>query len=160
MKYLLSTVLLVFSLSLYSQDIEFYAETNKDTLLVGNVMQLKFTILNGAGDFQAPNFDRLDIVSGPNVASSFSFVNGQSSQEMSYTYIIMPSQVGRFTIPSASLVTEEGTLVTKELSFTVLDNPDGIIEQESGFTRRQPSFVPQEPIEREQVKPKRKLKRI
>ena len=160
MKYFVSILLLTYCLSLQAQEIEFFVELSNDSIMIGNTSQLKFTILNGNGDFQAPSLEGLDVVAGPNVASSFSFVNGQSSQEMSYTYIIQPSELGTFTIPMAALVTDNGTIQTEEIQYMVVANPDGILQEGGQLSSRGPRLMPQQPMELDKVKPKKNLRRI
>jgi len=42
---------------LQSQDVVFKQELSYDTVYMGNALQIKYSIQNANGDFQAPDFD-------------------------------------------------------------------------------------------------------
>ncbi len=147
----------------WAQESSFTVDTSKDTLLMGNSFTVSFTIKNMNGDFDAPALDDFDIMAGPNVSSSFSFMNGQSSQEMSYSYILKPKVEGAVIIPPAYLVTDSETVETQEKLIFILPNPDGIIEQDGGIQQSISPFQtqPQVPIQpTPPTKPKRKVRKI
>ncbi len=145
----------------FSQEGSFTVSTSKDTLLMGNSFTVTFTIKNMNGDFDAPELDDFDIMAGPNVSSSFSFMNGQSSQEMSYSYLLRPRREGAIIIPSAYLVTDSDTVESAEKLIFVLPNPDGIIEQEGGIQQSISPYQPPIPVQpTTPAKPKRKVRKI
>jgi hypothetical protein len=146
---LMKTVLIICSYiliysSLQAQDVVFKQEISQDTILLGNVLEIRYTIENTQGDFQAPDFDGMTVVSGPNVSSQFSMINGKVSQSSSYTYFLMPQDVGTYQIHQANLENGENTWSTEPMTIIVLPNPDGIINQSKGFRFRQEIIVPQE----------------
>jgi len=104
-----------------------------DSVYLGNHLRVKFLMKNIAGDFQPPEFSGLNAISGPNVMSSFSSMNGKVSRYSSYEFILMPQEAGNYSIGSAELVTDEEVLYTDEVTIVVLDNPDGIIQENVGF---------------------------
>ena len=52
------------------QDEGFYLQLSKDTILAGNVLQISFVANNITGQFEAPDFDGLNVISGPNTSTS------------------------------------------------------------------------------------------
>ncbi|MEM9548949.1 MAG: BatD family protein [Bacteroidota bacterium] len=151
----------------FGQEDGFYLEVSSDTVLAGNMLQVSFVANNISGQFESPNLDKLNVVSGPNSSSSFSMVNGAVTQRASYSYNIYLEEIGEVFIPPAYLETEEGTLETEPMSVVVLPNPEGIIEQppsQSGIFEFSFPNRPYEPREKKgdskTKKKKRKIKRI
>lgn len=121
----------VISLAAFSQQAaKLTVEVSNDSILLGNYIEVKFTIENASvKNFEAPNFDGFTIVSGPNQSSSMMISNGNVSQTMTYSYYIEPVDVGNYFIQPAFVDTEEGALESIPLEVLVVDNPDGIIQQ-------------------------------
>lgn len=74
-------------------------------------LQETFTLsytLSGAElrDFQAPNFSNFRIVGGPNKSQSITMTNGSVARSISISYILLPQKIGTFTIPPATVVTD------------------------------------------------------
>ncbi len=157
--------LLVSSFS-FAQKTEFTLSVNKDTVLMNNLVRATYTMkqadLNG---FETPEFAHFQVVSGPNVSSSVSIVNGDRSQESSYSFYLKPDSPGIWTIPAVSVETEQGTVSTKAKDIVVLPNPEGIQEEDpqkqnglfDHFFNRSP--VPP-PVPAEPAKKKRKTYRL
>lgn len=149
-----------------AQEGRFFAQVSTDTILLGNVIQVTFVANNVAGKFEAPRFENLQVISGPNTSTSMSMVNGDVSQRASYTYILNSDDIGAFVIPPAYLDTADGALETEPIEIFVVPNPEGIIEQrpsQSGFFEfNVPSRSAPVPPTAPEVpnKKKRKLKKI
>lgn len=154
-----------------SQSLE--VELNSDSILLGNVISVNFHIKDTNGEFEAPDFEDMTIVSGPNVSSSVQIINGDMTSSKSVNFLLRPSEVGHYYIPPAYVIEDDYTLETEPLEFNVYPNPDGIIENpvmQNNFTLRSfewPSFdfgfgsERAIPKEKEQPgKPKQKLKKI
>lgn len=108
----------------------FEASVNKDTVYLGNSYQLSISLNNLEGEIDLPNLDDLGQVFGPSSQISSQYINGISSSQKSYTYIIKPYEVDRYIIPSISLYTRDSLFTTDILSIVVIDNPDGIIDEQ------------------------------
>lgn len=121
----------------HSQDAVFRTELSRDTILLGNVIELRYTIENIQGDYKAPRFDGFTMVSGPNVSSQFSMINGKVTQSSSYSYFLRPEETGVYTIDGAQLENGENVWHTDPVTIVVLPNPQGIIENPRGFGFRQ-----------------------
>ncbi len=164
-------ITLSISTGLYAQS--FVIETSSDSVLVGNYIIISFTAENLDGQFEAPDFDGMQVLSGPNVSNSIQIINGDKSTKATYTYHVQPPDVGIYTISPAYIVDEESTLETIPLVINVYPNPENIItppkssanefffnfDQFSPFGNRDDIHkVPTPPIPPK--KPKRKYKRI
>ena len=126
MKYLSLIGFLLLQFYSYSQDVDFKVEISTDSILMGNFMEVRFTIENGAGEFEEPSFDGFDIISGPNTSSTFNMINGNVTQKASYSFVIMPLKEGLLYIDPASFKTGKNTLETEPISIMVYPNPAGI----------------------------------
>lgn len=117
---------------------QFSIEVSNTEVLLGNYFQVTFTLKNAQGQkFEAPNFKDFDIVSGPNQSSSFSMMNGKTTQSISYTYYLQPKSIGSFYLEPAFIEADGKTMETQPIEIFVLDNPDGIIQQPKRKTPNQ-----------------------
>ena len=80
-----------------AQDFVFSMEVSGDSVLLGNYVELSYTIENAQGKFEPPSFEGLDIISGPNYSSSISINNGEMKSLESYSYYLAPPEVGVYT---------------------------------------------------------------
>ena len=125
-------LLLTFQVNAESIETEpqFSIEVSNTEILLGNYIEVKFTLKNAKGQkFEAPNFKDFDIVGGPNQSSSFSMMNGETTQSISYTYYLQPKASGNFYLEPAFIEADGVTLETQPIEIMVLENPDGIIEK-------------------------------
>jgi hypothetical protein len=139
MKYLIFFLLMTSAFAMNAQEIVFKVEVSSDSVLLGNTFEVRFTIENAGGDFDAPDFDGFDIVSGPNTSSSFSMVNGNVTQKASYAYRLRPVREGKLYIQPATFKTKNNTLETEPLIVFVHPNPDGVIDHD-GFDNQEDAF--------------------
>lgn len=143
MKKVLSSIFAIaLSVSLLSaqENAAFSVEVSSDSILMGNYIKVTFSLESAGGkNFQPPLFEGFDVMSGPNYSSSFSMVNGEVTQSVSYTYYLRPRGVGNYYIEPASIAVGEKVLETTPVSVTVVPNPDGVI-QEPEEKRELPGF--------------------
>ena len=101
-------ILLIFSnvCVTFAQSVEFKASAPAQ-VIIGRPFQLSYSVNQRAKDLRAPEFTDFDYVAGPytSQSSSTSFVNGKrtSSFQMTYTYTLLASKEGSFTIPPATI---------------------------------------------------------
>ncbi len=117
-----------------AQNASFTVTVSNDSILAGNQVAITFALQNGQGeDFYFPDFnDGLVKVGGPNVSSSMSIMNGQTSQSVSYTFYVAANEVGDFYVEPASVRVNDQYLETSPLLVRVYPNPDGIIQAPQG----------------------------
>lgn len=164
------TLLLCLSIACSIQGQSFELTVSSDSVLLGNYIEVKFVVENLDGKFEAPTFDGMEIISGPNTSSSIQIINEDRSSTTSYSFYVKPPDVGSYTVTPAYLILEEETRETIPLTINVYPNPDNIITTpESGshsfffefgndspfFQRTVPPTSPTPP-----VKPKRKYKKL
>ena len=161
-----SIVSLTFFASLWAQEnpSKFMVEVSTDSVLMGNYFEVKFTLENASGqNFEPPAFEDFNVVSGPNQSSNFTVVNGEMSQNISYTYYLEPLDIGSFYIQPASIETKDEVLETYPVEVFVLPNPDGIKQRPPQREDRHNLFDDYfgKPLPKEKMlpKPKKKKKR-
>lgn len=78
---------------------------------VGDKFRVQFTVnTQNVSSFSAPDFKGFDVIYGPSTStqSSFQIINGHTSQSSSitYTFVLMASNAGTFTINPATIQSE------------------------------------------------------
>ena len=82
-------------LAFSQEEAKLSVEISRDSILMGNYFEVKFTIENASVDnFEAPTFEGFTVVSGPNQSSSMMISNGVVKQSIAYSYYIEPQDVG------------------------------------------------------------------
>ncbi|MCK5455913.1 MAG: protein BatD, partial [Melioribacteraceae bacterium] len=70
--------------------------------------------------FRPPNFNKLKILSGPNQSSSIRMINGNVSSTITYSYIMVAPNTGKFKIESGSIQFKGKKYKTGALTLNVL----------------------------------------
>lgn len=83
--------------------VQFEAKVSKTTLGLNERLRVDFTMNDDGDNFVPPDFEGFKVVSGPFQHVSQSWVNGRSSFNKTYTYLLLPSQRGNLTIKQASI---------------------------------------------------------
>lgn len=86
-----------------AEEITFSASINKNTVSLGEQVQITFTLNASGSSFKPPSFSDFYVLSGPNQSTSMQFINGSVSQSISYSYILQPKTEGTFKIGSATI---------------------------------------------------------
>jgi len=71
-------------------------------------------------NFKAPTFNGFRILNGPSQSSSIQVINGKMSAAFSFTYILMPTSIGKFKIGSAQITQAGKTYTSNDLSIEVI----------------------------------------
>ena len=111
------------ALTALAQDVEFKASAPAQ-VIVGKPFQLTYSVNQRAKDLRAPEFADFDYIAGPytSQSSSTSFVNGKrtSSFTLTYTYTLMASKEGTFTIPPATIKVDGEQYTSNGVRISVL----------------------------------------
>lgn len=93
--------------SAVAEEASFEASVDKNPVGFGDQFTLTLLLKNaGAGGgkgLQLPELSKFHIMSGPNQSSSMQFINGVVSSSVTYSYILQPKEIGKFTIGAASI---------------------------------------------------------
>jgi hypothetical protein len=100
----------------------FTVSVDADTIALGDMIQVEFIMENLSGKFAPPDLTSFDIVGGPNTTSSFTMINGDVSQKLSYRYALTPKKKGKIYIEKATVVLENGEVSTEPVEIMVVEN--------------------------------------
>ena len=97
-------ILLLITNSLFAQ-VQFEAKVSKNSLGLNERLRVDFTMNADGDNFAPPNFEScgFKVVGGPSQSVSQSWINGKSSFNKSYIYILLPTQKGALTLKQASI---------------------------------------------------------
>jgi len=96
-------ILLLLSFQGLMAQVQFEARVSKNTLGLNERLRIDFMMNVDGDNFEQPSFDGFRIVGGPSQQVSQSWVNGRSSFQKIYSYILQPSQKGTLTIKQAAI---------------------------------------------------------
>lgn len=118
-KYIL--LLFLFIGNLLLAQVQFEAKVSKNTLGLNERVRIEFTMNADGDNFVPPNFEAsgFRVVGGPSQSVSQSWINGKSSFNKSYSYVLIPSQKGSLTIRQASIEINGQVYKTSPLKITV-----------------------------------------
>ena len=143
-----------------SDTASFSVQIGADTILFGNTVEVRFTLKNLDGRFEAPSFKDFTVLGVPNQQSQMSIVNGVTNKTVSYSYFIKPNSTGTAYLEPAYVSRDgEASLETKPVEITCVPNPDGIVQESRISNQTHETFgFGDFPLFRERQKPKKKLK--
>ncbi|MGP1436814.1 MAG: BatD family protein [Phocaeicola sp.] len=112
-------------LNIWADDKPRFTTSAPDVVVNGDQFRLSFTInTKKVKDFRAPNIQDFDVLMGPNRSeqSSIQIINGKQTfnQSITYTYILMATKEGTFTIQGATIVADGQSLKSNQVSIKVL----------------------------------------
>ena len=111
-----------------------------DAVVSGDQFRLTFTInTQDVRDFRAPSIRGFEVLMGPSRSqqSSMQIINGKttSSSSITYTYILMASDPGKYTIPSASIEVGGKKIFSNPVTIKVLPSDRSNGNGQSGNQR-------------------------
>ncbi|MBI9071567.1 MAG: protein BatD [Melioribacteraceae bacterium] len=128
--------MLIFVVQSFGQ--QFSVSANRTTVGTNERLQVDFTLdcedINSIGKREFPPFEGFKILTGPNVSQSMQIINGKVSASVKYSFIMIPTQVGSFTIPSAKIVYKSKAYATKPLNIKVQKSVAGASDNDGYST--------------------------
>jgi len=124
MKIKIFTLMFVLApLLLTGADLKITASVSKNTVSIDD--NFEFTVeLKGPTssfpDIRLPDLSSFYTLSGPNQSTSIQFVNGAMSSSKSYSYILKPRKIGKFTIGKATVEYKGDILSSQPINISVV----------------------------------------
>ncbi len=120
---------LFWGLFAHAQDdgVTFDMNLSKEKLGINERLRVDFTMNKDGDNFTPPPFENFKVVMGPSQSISSSWINGKRSFSKTYTYILVPTARGKFTIGQATIDIDGQTYKTlpKEVEVTAaVDKPN------------------------------------
>ena len=112
------------SVTAVAGDASFEASVDKNPVALGDQFTLSF-ILNNAGvsggkNMRLPDLSRFHIMSGPNQSTNMQFINGAVSSSVTYSYVLQPKDMGKFTIGAATIEADGKQYATRPITLDVV----------------------------------------
>ncbi|RIV43940.1 BatD family protein [Flagellimonas pelagia] len=109
-------------------EVTFTMNLSKEKLGINERLRVDFTMNKDGDNFTPPAFENFKVVMGPSQSISSSWINGKRTFSKTYTYILLPTARGNFTIQQATIEiageTYKTTPKTVEVTAAV-DRPNG-----------------------------------
>ena len=122
MKKILLILFLLYSAIINAQTLKVSAD--KNPAIVGEQILLQYSINQKAKNFKSPNFNGLQILSGPNPStqSSYTFVNGKSESNISttYSFYLKAIKEGTYNITPATITANKQTIKSEPFTLKVV----------------------------------------
>ena len=126
--YSLGLVLLLgFSGMGQEDEVSFEMKLSKEKLGINERLRVEFVMNKDGDNFNPPSFEGFKVVMGPSQSISSSWVNGKRSFSKTYSYILVPTARGRFSIKQATIEIAGETYKTLPKSIQVtaaVDKPN------------------------------------
>ncbi|MDB5121319.1 MAG: hypothetical protein JWN56_2537 [Sphingobacteriales bacterium] len=114
------SLLLLCASGVYGQNATFSASVSSAQVATGEQFEVTFS-LNGNGEgFKPPSFRGFQVLSGPNVSSSMTVINGNMSSSNSYSYYLVAEKVGVLSIEPATIFVNGNRLKSNSLQIRVV----------------------------------------
>lgn len=118
-------MLLFVCLGLYADDKVSFTASAPDAVAVGDQFRLSYTVTTqNVRDFRAPSIKGFEVLMGPTRSqqSSTQIINGSvsSTSSITFTYILMATAEGNYSIPSATITADGNQIVSNPLQIKVL----------------------------------------
>ncbi len=107
----------------YADNIQMNSSVNRTEVALNETLQLTISVSGDSRklpEFSLPTLTDFNIY-GTSQSKSFSMVNGNVTNTISYTYTLSPKKTGEYEIPSFSLTYEGQTYETTPVKITVTD---------------------------------------
>lgn len=118
-------VLTVVCATVFADEKVSFTASAPDAVAVGDQFRLSYTVTTQkVRDFRAPSIKGFEVLMGPSRSqqSSVQMINGQttSTSSITFTYILMATAEGDFTIPGATITAEGNQMVSNSVHVKVL----------------------------------------
>ena len=124
-KWLIVLSSIFFTHQLFAQSVSVEATVSSNKVGLSDRFKYTITINNSADakDFRPPSLSDFIVLGGPNQSMSYQNINGKTSQQIAYSYVLQPKKLGTFTISAAYVKVSGQTYSTKPISIEVIDKP-------------------------------------
>ena len=129
-----------------ADDVSFTAKTNRNKVAIGETVQITYTINSNGNNFKAPAFNGFRVVGGPNQSSSFQWVNGKTSQSLSFSYILLAEKEGSYTFKGATVEAGGKTYTSNEINIEVVKGNPQQQKQQQAQPKQNPIYDPFDPF--------------
>lgn len=117
---------------------EVAVQVSYDTVYLGNILAIRFSMENWRGDMVEPDFGDFTVAGGPQISSSMTYSGGERKSSKTIIFHLAPPEIpGIYQLPSITFKGEDSEFSTPEIPIVVKENPDGI-EQNPAIDQNRP----------------------
>jgi hypothetical protein len=155
-KYLLVTLLFFVFFSTQAQ-VQFAISSPVKEIGKKDELQIEYVIsgANGALNFQPPNFEGWELITGPIITQQQLVINGKGSSVVKYGYILLPKKTGKLVIPTTSVEVNGKSVFCSVFSINVKkqDHVDGVPVPGSSSAIQMQEQIKEQVAEEVELKP-------
>ena len=109
------------ALNAWAEDEVTFTASAPDAVAVGDQFRLSYTVnTRNIKDFRAPSIQGFDVLMGPSRSTNVNIINGDRSESTTFTYILMATKEGEYTIPGATLSAKGNQMISNSVKIKVL----------------------------------------
>ena len=87
----------------FGQGVRFTADVGQPVVATGEQFSVTFSVNANGENFIPPNFGSFQVLAGPNLSTSMTSINGSTSVNISYSFILLAAKEGQFSFGAASI---------------------------------------------------------
>jgi hypothetical protein len=110
--------------TLTAQDASFTASVDKNPVAMDDQFTLSFVLsnagMNGGKNLKLPTLEKFRIMMGPSTSTNMQIINGAVSSSATYSYVLQPKEVGKFTIGAATIEAGGSTYSSRPVTIEVV----------------------------------------
>jgi hypothetical protein len=126
------------------------ARVDRTQLAPGESLELSVTVQNGDGAVDVTAITDFKVLS-QGTSTSLRIINGVTSREVIYNYLLMPQRQGRLTIPALAVTVDGQVLHTEPIVVTVADQAAGGQAADAPEVRAEAAVSQPEPFVGQQI---------
>lgn len=112
--------LFLVSLFMWAGKVDFTAKLSSETVEVGQRFRITFSVNTNFRNLVEPDLSKFKILSGPNQSSSTQIINGNVSQSVSVSYILVATEKGKYSIAPATVSVQGKEYKSNSLTLEVV----------------------------------------
>lgn len=121
MRKLIFLLIALISVQAFADSNVSFTASAPDVVVVGDQFRLSYTVTTlKIRDFRAPSIKGFDVLMGPSRSQQVQIVNGNTSSSITYTYILMATAEGEFSIPGATIIADGNQMASNSVKIKVL----------------------------------------
>jgi hypothetical protein len=101
--YYILSFLLLWSALLFAQNPKFTATAGRTEVGTGEQFEVDFSVEGNGTDFNPPDFNGFQVLSGPNMSQSMTSINGATTYTTGYSYLLAAVKEGTYIIGPATI---------------------------------------------------------
>lgn len=113
--------LLALTVQAYADDKVTFTASAPDAVAVGDQFRLSYTVnTQKVKNFRAPSIKGFDVLMGPSRSYSMQSINGNTTENLTFTYILLAQKEGEYTIPGATITANGDQMLSNSVKIKVL----------------------------------------